>query len=247
MSFSFESLRYSMGTGGGKAVSDPGAPPLPASAIEYWRGDKGASAANAIGQILGYTLPGVGGPTVVTDGANFNGRTIYRATAAGAGWFLQQGVTIGGGAFFPYVYIVARWRTVPAALQDLGGLGRFADRITIGIGGNASGQHFGRTAGVVNGAHDISGPAINTSVHRLECWWDAAGLLSLRVDGALTTGSFVADTTVVNDCIGIGFNPGFPVQSPDASIAFMLLCSTVPSAGEIAALNTYAQTYWGAP
>jgi hypothetical protein len=217
-------------------------PPLPSSALEYWHGELGASAANAIGRIAGYTLPGQSSPTVATDGALFNGRTVYKATEAGACWYGNPSILVAAGGR-PYLYVIGRFRSVPGSQRYLCGLAKhFAANVLSPFSNFASANaltvEFGGTAfaySQVNGTTD-------TNVHRFEAWLNGANK-NFRIDG-VNASAANGDTLLEINAVAIGYPFGV---SANSSIAFMLVCSAVPSAGEIAALNAWATAYWGAP
>lgn len=228
-----------------RASSVSQTPPLPSSVtnVDYWHGELGASAANAVGQIAATTLPGQNTPTVGVDTGFFNNRTVYQATASGNRcWLVGLGFNLIGAGTRPWMYVIGRHRTAsPAALQELAAIGRsgFANECNIGL--TAANNRRG-----LLGASTVNNGTGDTNVHRFEGWKDGTNA-NFRVDGSNAT---TADaSTLINAVrgIAIGSNSGSVADVGDVSVAFMLLCLAKPTEGEIAALNTWAQAYWGAP
>jgi hypothetical protein len=224
-------------------------PPLPASALEYWHGELGASAANAVGQIAGITMPGAGTPTVGPDGAFFNAKNVYQSSISGNRYWYRTNApgTIIAAGTRPYLYIIGRFRTVPASQQEIAGFGQHASGARLQVTSTAAAVlqgWFGRT---VFGLITVTNGTADTGVHRYEAWMDASDC-NFRVDGVNAQGAALGDTIGLINSAGIGTAPSFgSVETADASLAFMLLCTAKPTDPEITALNAWATAYWGAP
>lgn len=225
-------------------------PPLPASSVEYWHGELGASAASAVGQIAGITLPANGAPTVGPDGAFFNGRNVYKSTTSGSAYWrgaaLASGIPSGAK---PWVYAIGRWRSVPGGADKcLVGLDRSGASAECDLRVDSTGnRNTFSTSGYCVATNGVG----DTNVHRIWAWANASAPFNvgnLTVDDVNATGT--STTTGVSGSItgiSIGGHGGSVYGVSDASVAFYLICLTTPSAGEISALNAWAQSYWGAP
>lgn len=236
--------------GGGPAAGPPSASPsLPATAVEFWHGELGASSASAVGQLQGITLTGRNGPTVAPDPGFFNGRSVYQSTIIGARCWLGTSLATGvlSGAR-PWVFVVGRSRTVPSVtlqtLVDFGRAGSSDMRLQLSAanarGANSSSGHIQATNGVGDGL-----------VHRYKMWTDESGggggTSYFAVDDAMVSGTTTGPLSGTITTIGLGSGAVVVQNVADASIAFVLACSADPTAAEEAALDAWAQAYWGAP
>lgn len=221
----------------------PQLPPLPASAVEYWHGELGASAATAVGQIAGTVLTGRNTPAVAADPGFFKGRPVYTCTTVGSKcWLGSSLATVLAAGSRPYVYVIGRWRAVPGgANQRISGIGRT---------GSSDDGDIEVTAANVRQITSSSGAftAINgvgdTAVHRLSAFTTGA-TTTLSVDGAGATGGGGAALPGNITGVSIGSNSGGVGNVGDVCVAFDLLCSAMPTAPEIAALDAWAIGYWG--
>lgn len=254
---------YRSRAGGGGGTSQT--PPLPASAVEYWHSELGASAANAVGQIVGVTLPGTGSPTVAADGALFNGRPVYQcATTGSKGWGRSGFPAIVAAGTRPYMCAVMRTRTLEVAglLLTAGVCARGGDAApTLDLGvlafegnGVAGGFSSYRNRDSVQTRATSPYGTQDTSPHFFEAYIDAAAGQLLFVDGvqvaanaAVTSVSTAAVTMAAIGAIWGGGGAGSMSNFGNTSLGFWLICSAVPSAGERAALLAWAQAYWFPP
>lgn len=227
--------------GGSSGVGLSQFPPLPSNAIEYWHSELGVNPGVTVtGQIQGYQVFNQGASVVAPDPTFFNGRQVMQSTTAGGLYFSN------GSAFTlfltsrPYLYCIGRYRTVPSSDVYMAEAGSHFSASRFSVGCNAAGT----TRGAFEGAF-TTGPAANTSVHRFEAWMDGTNR-NFRVDGASFT---TADAGQNQGCnaVGIGGSGAVGGSIADASVAFVLFCVAKPTDPEIAALNSWATAYWGAP
>lgn len=245
------------------SIGDPGLPPLPVSAVEYWHGERGASAANAIGQIAGTAIPGVNSPTVVSDAPHFNGRPVYFTLAAGAGskyWaqpvlptpLLSVGNRLYMCAIFRTRNVIAASSLYTAVSVRGGNHSPVGELIALTYDTNKYGfQRF--RSGAANNV--LSLMIQDTGVHFFECYVDATAGMVLFIDGVQYGGNAETAGLVSQiDALSIGViltGAGIGVvdtsRTTNTSLAFWIICSALPAAGERAALRAWGQAYWGSP
>lgn len=221
---------------------NPALPPLPASAVEYWHSELQCSASSWTGQIGGRVLPAVNTPSVGTDGANFNGRVVAKSDDAAQNSWRGTGLTplVGAGAR-PWTFAVMRFRTT-ANDQGSHGISGVGFTQAFQIGGGARRQLV-ITDGIL--AVLDAGPA-DTDVHRVKTWADGVNA-NVMIDGSAFSIAWVGSTPNPVTNAAIGTNVGSAAFASDANHAFVLVCSSRPTAPEEAALDAWAQAYWGAP
>ena len=229
------------GQGAGGAVSQT--PPLPVSvtAVEYWHSELQCSGTSWTGQIGGRVLPAVGTPVVQADGSNFAGRrvahtspgNVYRATAI---------ASLATSGTFPWSMSIFRFRAIAGGGGEQG-------IIDYGVNGVSDDFYMlCRLDNMESRCRDQSqGPAADTSVHRLEVYNDTTQVVSRR-DATVWNGgtAFGINHNLTSVGISVTASTAGAHQST-AAHAFHMICSAVPSAGELAALRAWATAYWGAP
>lgn len=217
-------------------------PPLPSSVFDYWHGELGASAANAVGQVAGTAVTGQNSPTVGIDTGYFNERPVYQATrATGACWQAKMLVTPLDTGTRPWVFTVLRARALAADFQMLFEMGNYY------VGQCDFDTRYSQLeVGSFPGLWTVTGPAIDTRVHRLKTWTVGTAAY-LQVDGTLYTnpsGGGALDNLISSFGIGAGCVGG---NVGDVSVAFVLICKSRPTAAEEAALDRWAMSYYGCP
>jgi len=217
-------------------------PPLPASTVEWWWGDAGASATQAVGQKAGIILPAINTPSVGIDLGYFKNRTVYKTATGGHSW---RGVDLSTGILAgtrPWLYLVGR-------LRDSGGF-----TTLVGIGKNttttsrAAEFRSATNAWQVNSATPtnwyVQDGTADTAVHAFKSW-TASTTANLTIDGVNTTSG--GASALANDIIAVSF--GCVVEngggSSNASIALFLICSSKPTTQEEAALDLWARATYG--
>lgn len=236
----------------GKASANRATPPLPTTAVEYWHSELGVTVSTGVdvwtGQIAGKTAPfNVAGarPAYGVDGSNFRGRNVVQCSSnatlynAAATMFLIN--------TRPWTFQIFRYRTNGStfALSDFGS--PTADAHMMSTGGGPADQ----LGGFINGAsvtpNVLSTVLLGTTVHSAQLWCVGADA-NIQVDSTLTTavagGGALAAATAA---IGIGQTASGTFFTSESSHAFLLCCSALPSATEIANLMTWARAYWGVP
>ena len=230
-------LGYGLGGNLGLSIGGSILPPLPASAVFGLHSEIRCTSSSWTDFIGGRVLPGVNSPTVGTDGSNFRGRRVAQPTTTGSKYWLGSGLgTIVAAGARPWMYVIGRARSVPDALT------RYFIQ-TNGVNGlsfRANGfRCLWDSAGSLTTA-----AAADTTPHEFSTWVTAS-LTNLQVDSNLTTtGGYTAAMVANMTSVGIGSDSigGF---IPDTAIAFVLICSSLPSVAERAALNAYSDSYWG--
>lgn len=214
-------------------------PPLPSSAVEYWHSELQCTAATWTGQILGLVLPGVNTPTVATDAGFFRGRPVGKtATSGNRVWRGNPLVGLPAAGSRPWVMLVARLRAI-AGTQQIISMG--FDAATTEAQLFASATFFAAT---FSGSGNLNSTvASDTAVHRLKAWRDGTNR-NVQVDGTLTSSADVGVSIAVNT-IALGCQSNAAGGFADADVAFAIICSAKPSAAEEAALDGWAQSYWG--
>ena len=231
-------------------------PPLPSTSYEYWHGEIGASAASAVGQIVGHTLTGNGTPSVAADGAHFKGKTVYQSAVTGSKGWTGTGLTttlaIGSR---PYVAAICRTRTLVTAdggditAFDVGGSAP-DDQQRLIYAGNAGTDVFRYSRRFQAATRSASsGDIQDTNVHFFELYIDATLGIVLVMDGVQIANSAAFGVTAglesaVNR-FSIGRLAAVSANYSDTSLAFLLVCSAKPSYQERLALRAYARGYWG--
>jgi hypothetical protein len=218
-------------------------PPLPASAIAAWHSEITCTPTAWVDYLSTRSLAGVGTPTVAIDPGFFSGRVVAKATSSPLNFWRAPSVApLAAIGDRPWFYMVARLRdtTIASGTEILGGMGvdAFDDDarlMALAAGGNyVAYSRSGQTVG----------PAVDTLIHKFSAWKDGVNR-NFKVDGTLFT---VADTTslvVAPSAVGIGGPSNTNLLSSDASIAYMLICATKPTAPEEAAIDAWALAYWG--
>ena len=216
-------------------------PPLPASAVEYWLGDRNASAVTAVGLLRGLSLPALGKPVVGQEPGNFNNRSVYQASAANNGrWISTSLATFLASGTYPWIYVVGRWRVAAGASA--------VPLTALGVS-NTSNVYVLQHAATTNvrqlalGGALLSNATGDTSVHRMKAWVEGS-ILKFDVDGTVAqagTGTALSGN-VIKAAIGCTISSG---PGTDTSLAFYLVCSSKPTAAEEAALDGWACTYYG--
>jgi hypothetical protein len=97
-----------------------------------------------------------------------------------------------------------------------------------------------------NGAAVANFSTSDLAVHAYEMWADGA-LLHAVVDGTDTTAAFAGTAGGAIDDIGVGYLPHGATQVTDANHALHIICASVPSADQRAALLAMARATWGTP
>ena len=214
-------------------------PPLPISVtpIEYWHGDFQLTPSAWVGQLGGRSLTGTGTPVVGADGAFFNGRPVAQTAITGSKYWSATGLTVAATGTRPWMYSIARARTLDATSRFLVGGGGGA----IAHGLRARTANF-RSLWNSAASNDTAGAA-DTNPHRFSTWLDGTSI-SLRVDGTSVTAAYTPALTADLTEIYVGKNP-VAADTGDSSIAFFLICSAIPTASEITALDAWSLRYWG--
>lgn len=222
------------GSGGGVAT-----PPLPSLAVAAWHGELQCTPPAWVDYIGGRSMVGTGTPVVAPDPGFFNGRQVAQAAQSGKSWsgtFAALALT----GTRPWIYCVGRSRTLDAVTSR--------NILVVSGGGIELGLLRQRTpsaSAIWNAAASAATAAAgDTSPHKFSTWLDGA-LLNLKVDAALASSLYapalLADVTTVT----VGTSPLAGGREHDVSIAYLLFCGAKPSAGEEAALDAFALSYWG--
>lgn len=242
------------GGGPGGSVVFPQVPPLPASTLDYWHSELGLTPGASItawtSQIKGITVTNnqINGPNYGVDTGFFNGRPVVQFVLSPPSvLYIGVGTTMFAAASRPYTFCVYRYRTASAGGQALYSFGTGATNEHMIV---VDSNHTNTLSGNVNQdalpSSVDNGVVMGTTVHT-EQFWVAGSTANLTVDNTNATGTPVTPTTVnatVTVALGQQTAGG---RFSDTSMAFLLCCSAVPSAGEIAALRSWASGYWGAP
>ena len=248
----------SPGFGGGEGAASQ-RPPLPTTAYEYFHGELGASAANAIGQLATITLPGTGTPVVGVDTGFFREKPVYQSAITGSKGWRQTGLTTGINASTrPYYAAVCRTRTMVTtsggnitAFAAGGGSGATEDQCRLLWDSDGAGvdryQFLRRhnSGNIVANTGDIQ----DANVHFFEMIHDATAGDVLYCDGvsvaSTTAGNATDAVTTGVTYAGIGVLASAAANFSNTSLAFWLWCTAAPSAAERAALLAWSRAYWG--
>jgi hypothetical protein len=227
------------GTGGG-GVSQ--LPALPSTAVAAWHSEITCTAASWTDYIGGRVLAGIGTPVVATDGAFFNGRVVAQAARTGAKtWANRTLPTVVASGTRPWLYGVWRLRAT-GVIQMMFGFGAATHDYQ-----SVYAETTPRVTGYINdGALGIPGPLADLAVHRHKLWLDGTNG-NLTVDNTNFPVATAATIGGAVTAIALGAAAGSDINQCDVSIAFFLVCSAQPTAPEIAALDAWAQAYFGAP
>lgn len=228
-------------SGGSSSASQ--VPPLPLNALEYWHSELQCSSASWVGQLGGRVLSGVNSPTVAVDPGFFNGRPVAKSVSSTSSYWRGIGFTgLSLAGSRPWLYMVGR-------VRDTSPTGGFEIIYGIGRSGVDDDCRFLITSSFLaarTGGFNVTGPAANTAVHRFEMWQDPT-----TVFFDLDASSFTNTTSVVlpanTNAVAIGASSGVGNAPSDSNVAFALLCSAKPTVAEVAAIDAWAQAYWGAP
>jgi hypothetical protein len=224
----------------------PDSPPLPAAIHSWWSGSHGMTPANAFDQmptgitLLGTSVLAVDLPIVGLDPGFFNGQPVGQFNR-NAYWGRTGLVTTLLAGDRPWIYYVARVRSIVPAIQSLGGIG-------VGIAAQAYPNFgVGDPAWYVSGVSWNAGGivAVNTLPHRIKTWV-AGTIANLTIDDVPSTsfggGALATSTT----SIWMGIDPGG--NSPiDGCIALFLISKSKPTAAEEAALDAWVKAFYGLP
>lgn len=212
-------------------------PPLPASSIDYWHSELQLTPAAWVSQMGARSLPGVNTPVVAADGGFFNGRTVAQSALTGGKAWLGTGLsTIAAAGTRPWLYCVGRARTLGA-----GGRSMVATN-----GSNAIRYFVGDFRCLWNSAgSQASTFPVDTSHHRFSTWVDAVAGTAIRVDSTQNASAGYTSAIAVDiTAVAVGQNTA-GAEIGDVSVAFFLICSAVPSGGEMTALEAWSLAYWG--
>src|ERR1700761_3361882 len=232
-------LSNALGNQLGTSVSGTGAvsqrPPIPAAAIEYWHSELQCSSATWTGQIAGKVLSGVNTPTVAADPGFYKGRVV---ASSGAGKYFDSGATASllASGQQPYLFVVSR-NTLDASTgrmvcfaNNAGAseeLALYVDPTLSRVYARNPNSAFGGPLTAASGIHFFAGGY-------------SGGVAEFSIDGVaqtpLGTGQ-ATGATITQITVGAYLDGG---NSPDATYAFVMLCSSKPSAGEISALRSWA-------
>lgn len=251
------------GGGPGGSVVFPQVPPLPASTLDYWHSELGAAISGGTitswtSQILGIAVNKGGQVNDANYGVDtgfFNGRAVVQMVKATPRVLINSAApTIFTSGQRPYTFCVFRY-TAPSAdstLFSFGILGTgfnyhevIIDNAHGGGGGSAS-YYLNTNIDTPPNAAVDNATVLGTTVHTSQAWC-VTTTANLQIDNTNAsngaTGAAIAATPTQvafgQDAVGGRF--------ADVNMAFILCCSAVPSAGEIAALRSWASGYWGAP
>ena len=232
-----------------KAIRQPeetfsAAPPIPTTAVEYWHSLMGASGTTWTGQIGGRVLTAPGSTSISPDSSFFKGRAVAQANT-GSGW---RGVgfspvfTTGNRA---YSFSVFRMRVLQTAANEWGifdlGADAALDAHYIKHRVDANNFRLDYTGGpsvVIKSPPDLI-------PHILEVWPDGTNLITQLDGGTPVTGAFTGGLFGNITAIAIGMAASGVYHMSDSSHAFHMICSSVPTPAERAALRAWARGYWG--
>lgn len=237
---------------GASGVVKPPPPPLPASAIEYWRSDADCTPAKWIGQKLGRVLSVAGSnPSAAIVGPDpgfFNGHNVAQSAEAQAAWTSPGLASTYPAGVFPWFMHICRSRSFPTLQRGMSSAGVFSPQ-------NAA-YGFVLDPAAVNryicGANNASAIAftpngVGALTPRSFKYWTDGSKINFKLEGVTYQGPYAA-ASPASDTVSIGtFSaPAFPpnYESP-TSHAFFLVCASKPTAAEEAALDGWAAAYWG--
>lgn len=217
---------------------DPLTELIPSAAVFMLHSEIACSPTAWVDQIGGRSIAGVGTPVVAADGAFFNGRVVAQSAITGSKSWLGTGLgTIVAAGTRPWIYCVARARATDAVTRFFVG--------TNGLNGLRARTTSFRCLWDSTGSLDSPG-ASDANVHQLSTWVTASAT-NLRLDQTTTsTGGYTAALVANITAVGIGQDT-LGANIMDASVAFVLICSSLPSTAEFLALDTWAKSYWGVP
>jgi hypothetical protein len=194
------------------------------------------------GQVRGTNLtpPGTG-PTYAADGANFGGKPVVQTAITGSKVLACTGLSgfVANGSK-PYVFSVYRFRVLDTGLNagvfDLGDAALTRHYLTWRTDNSV---HF-----LVNNATDVAGPVGDLLPHTAQTW--VGTVTNLTVDASAFTAvgatGVSADVTQIGlGCLSFAGN----IQPSDTSHAMHLVCSSVPSGAQIAAIKALTLADWG--
>jgi len=222
-------------------------PPLPTSAVAAWHSEIACSPTAWVDYIGARSIPGFNSPIVAPDPGFFNGRNVAHTNAALAkNWFGIGVGTILSPTDFPWVFCVGRYVSdtsigvgimagcADASNQTLEGAFRFA-------GGSPQCCFF-------NNQQCNNATPADRLPHRHKGWRDGT-LGHYVVDSAETTITLPGAVTRTITGIGIGVydTGGAGNARADVRIPYFLICTAKPTAAEEAAVDAWAQAYWGVP
>lgn len=211
---------------------------LPTSALFMLHSEIALTPTAWVDQIGGRVLAGVNTPVVGADGSHFNGRQVAQCAITGSKTWLGTALgTIAAAGSRPWIYCVARARTLDAT-----------SRYVVATNGiNALRARTTNFRGLWDSTGSIDSPgAADTNAHQLSTWVTAS-VTALRLDQTTgTSGGYTAAMVANMTAVGIGQDTA-GANIMDASVAFVLICGSVPTAAEFATLNGWAKPYWNLP
>lgn len=206
--------------------------------LEGWDASVGvANTAGVIsswtGFILGTSVPSVGAPMYAADGSVFGGKQVVQASAATTSYLQNNSVpALTVNATRPWIHTIFRHRV----------LGPLGD--TVAAFGNASNTQLSLDAANatqlrgLGAGSSATGPATRDTVrHSGQVYLDGTNV-NLVIDNSVIAQTATAATNVSYTSVAFGaFTNVAGARVSTASIAWVLLCSAAPSAGQIAAIE----------
>lgn len=202
--------------------------------VDAWTGYRGTvlSAAGAGNRML-----------YEADGTDFKGRPVLKSSATGPRYLQNLAATaVWADGTSPYILGVLR-------VSAHGSSNRWVMRNLNAASSQGGPDIFFQTAGATfsNAMGASVAFGASTTVHALESWLVAATSTALSVDGVDTVVPDAGATiTGARTQLSVGASGGGG-NSVAASHAAYVLCSSVPSVGQRAALRVWAQQTWGTP
>lgn len=235
-------LRRAIRDGRGKGLGGVSQqPPLPASAIEYWHSELQCTPASWVGQLLGRAMTGAGAPIVAADPGFFGGRVVAQSSVTGPKYWLGVFASIAATGTRPWLYVIGRLRSTvesTAVLVSAAATGGFGLANLVLVSPNV-------VVGFNDGATQVGSPAADIVVHRWKYGADGVNANLIQDSAAYATAYAGA---LPQDCIAVAAGISAAGNYPcTGSIAFILVCASRPTVGELAALDAWAQSYWSIP
>lgn len=227
--------------------------PLPSNVIDYWIADKQLTMTSWIGQVRGivvpYTdyapLPG----SITVDGSYFKGIPVARTTqtgSAGSAWWVQNvnSPVIAAANSHPFMYHVGRVVAYSsgqstAALYTLTSSSQFLHYLQPEYQGSA--RYFNMNN---FGVQFLTPSTDDLKPHRIKTWSDGTNA-HCKIDETDYTKAG-ATTGISQNATGIGFGSMYNGQGAmNAFHAFLMICSSKPSASEELALDVWLKDKFG--
>jgi hypothetical protein len=214
-------------------------PPLPTVAVAAWHSEAGCTPSAWVDYIAGLSLTGLNTPVVSSDPGFFHGRTVAQsAITGGKGWRNAALGTVLASATRPWCYAVGRARTASGTQVYVGQAGANDDYTFQGSGGPLYVINY-NNAGKV-----LSGPAVDTAVHRVAWWLDGTNA-NISVDGSVTSSAYVNALAENITKIAVGCAGNSAAVFSDFSAVLLILCSAKPTTLEETVLDAWAREYYG--